>query len=221
MPSGPGSGPPMKAFRRHCPAGGRRCRPMAMSAWRGTIRASPSRRGPLPAGVAVTLTQPVFRGFRTVSGTAQAEALVSAGRQSLLSVEQQVLLDAATAYMNVIRDRNVLAASPEERRGAHGAAQERRRRVSRSARSPGPTWRSRGRVWPSRNRRSRLRKQIWPPRLRISFASSAMRRAPCGFPQLSSLVPKSLDSALALSEQINPTFSRPPSMRKRRDTISI
>jgi outer membrane protein len=94
--------------------------PQALSGWRPTVSANgdagvawndssvtkPSDTN--PAGVAVTLTQPVFRGFRTVSGTAQAEALVSAGRQGLLAVEQQVLLDAATAYMNVIRDRNVL-----------------------------------------------------------------------------------------------------------------
>ena len=77
------------------------------AAWNDSSITKPTNT--LPAGVAVTLTQPVFRGFRTVSATAQAEALVSAGRQDLLSVEQQVLLDAATAYMNVIRDRNVLA----------------------------------------------------------------------------------------------------------------
>src|SRR5262245_47992027 len=94
--------------------------PQALSGWRPTISVTgdvgvswndssvmkPART--VPAGMAVTLTQPIFRGFRTVSGTAQAEALVSAGRQNLLAVEQQVLLDAATAYMNVIRDRNVL-----------------------------------------------------------------------------------------------------------------
>src|SRR5262245_31293014 len=94
--------------------------PQALSGWRPTVSANgdvgvawndssinkPNQT--TPAGVAVTLTQPVFNGFGTVSQTAVAEALVSAGRQSLLSVEQQVLLDAATAYMNVIRDRNVL-----------------------------------------------------------------------------------------------------------------
>ncbi len=62
-----------------------------------------------PSGFAITLNQPLFRGFKTVSGTKQAEAVVQASRQQLLSVEQQVLLDGATAYMDVIRDRQISA----------------------------------------------------------------------------------------------------------------
>src|SRR5262245_30925518 len=94
--------------------------PQALSGWRPVIVAdadaglawtSSSRgrgRDRQPLGASVTLSQPVFRGFRTVSGTARAEAIVNAGRQTLLAVEQQVLLDAASPYMNVIRDRNVV-----------------------------------------------------------------------------------------------------------------
>ncbi len=55
------------------------------------------------------LSQPLFRGFKTVEGVAQAKETVRAGRQQLLAVEQDVLLDAATAYMNVIRDRRILS----------------------------------------------------------------------------------------------------------------
>lgn len=59
--------------------------------------------------VDIQLSQPLFRGFKTVEGVAEAKENVRAGRQQLLAVEQQVLLDAATAYMNVIRDRRILA----------------------------------------------------------------------------------------------------------------
>jgi outer membrane protein len=59
--------------------------------------------------VDIQLSQPLFRGFKTVEGVAQARENVKAGRQQLLAVEQQVLLDAATAYMNVIRDRRILS----------------------------------------------------------------------------------------------------------------
>lgn len=52
----------------------------------------------------VTVTQPVFRGFRTVNGIRQAESSVLAQRESLVSTEQDVLFDAAQAYMDVIRD---------------------------------------------------------------------------------------------------------------------
>ena len=58
--------------------------------------------------VSITLTQPIFNGFKTVEGVKQAKAAVRAGRQNLLAVEQKVLLDAATAYMNVVRDRQIL-----------------------------------------------------------------------------------------------------------------
>jgi outer membrane protein len=62
-----------------------------------------------PADFSITLTQPVFRGFKTVKGVKRAEATVEAGRQNLLAVEQQTLFDAVQAYMNVIRDRRILA----------------------------------------------------------------------------------------------------------------
>jgi TolC family type I secretion outer membrane protein len=56
----------------------------------------------------IQLSQPLFRGFRTVEGTKQAEANVKAGRQSLLGVEQSVLLQAVTAFADVMRDRKIL-----------------------------------------------------------------------------------------------------------------
>lgn len=56
----------------------------------------------------VSLNQPIFRGFQTVSNRGQARAQVMAGRGQLLQTEQQVLLDAVTAYMDVLRDQAVL-----------------------------------------------------------------------------------------------------------------
>ena len=57
----------------------------------------------------LTATQPLFRGFQTVNSTKQAKAEVREGRALLWSVEQQVLLDAITAYVDVIRDEATLA----------------------------------------------------------------------------------------------------------------
>ncbi|MHC5653524.1 TolC family outer membrane protein [Stappia sp. ICDLI1TA098] len=54
------------------------------------------------ASVGLQVTQAIFRGFRTVNSTRQAEAIVRAQRESLRSTEQSVLTDAATAYMDVI-----------------------------------------------------------------------------------------------------------------------
>jgi outer membrane protein len=52
----------------------------------------------------VTIVQPIFSGGRTIANTGQAKALVRAGRAQLTGVEQNVLLDAVTAYMNVVAD---------------------------------------------------------------------------------------------------------------------
>ncbi|MGH8324251.1 MAG: TolC family protein, partial [Steroidobacteraceae bacterium] len=57
---------------------------------------------PLQGGL--TVTQPIFRGGRTVAEVGRAKALVRAGRAQLLAAEQTVLLSAATAYMDVVRD---------------------------------------------------------------------------------------------------------------------
>ncbi len=67
---------------------------------------SDETRTPLTA--ALSVEQPIYRGGRTMASTEQAEFLVLANRAALISVEQQVFLDAATAYLDVLRDYAVL-----------------------------------------------------------------------------------------------------------------
>jgi outer membrane protein len=57
---------------------------------------------------ALAITQPLFRGFRTLAETERAEQRVNADRQRLSATEQLVLRDAVTAYLNVVRDESVL-----------------------------------------------------------------------------------------------------------------
>lgn len=59
-------------------------------------------------GYSLTLTQPLFRGFQTRNGTRRAKAEVRAGGAQLHNREQSVLLDAATAYMDVVQDRKIV-----------------------------------------------------------------------------------------------------------------
>jgi len=61
-----------------------------------------------PRGYGVTATQTLFNGLRTGNRTRAAEGQVFAGREGLRILEQQVLLDAATQYMNVLRDTAIL-----------------------------------------------------------------------------------------------------------------
>ncbi len=56
----------------------------------------------------VTLGQNLFNGLQDRNAVRSAKSTVMAGRAQLQSVEQQVLLDAVTAYMNVLRDNAVV-----------------------------------------------------------------------------------------------------------------
>jgi outer membrane protein len=55
-----------------------------------------------------TVTQPIFNGFQTANRTRQAEHQVSAARENLRLTEQTVLLNAAIAYMDLIRNAAIL-----------------------------------------------------------------------------------------------------------------
>ena len=61
-----------------------------------------------PHGYSVQLTQPLFEGFQNLNAVRQAKATVQAAREALRSVEQTVLLDAATTYVNVVRDQAIV-----------------------------------------------------------------------------------------------------------------
>lgn len=73
---------------------------------RPLARATSIRQAPRGAGV--QLDQTIWNAGRTSNAVSQAEALVLAGRETLRLAEQTVLFDAATAYMNVLRDTAIL-----------------------------------------------------------------------------------------------------------------
>ena len=57
-----------------------------------------------PRGWAVRLTQPLFEGFQKSQCHPSGEVDGAGGARDLRTVEQTVLLDATTAYVNVVRD---------------------------------------------------------------------------------------------------------------------
>ncbi len=107
--------------------------PQAVSGWRPTVRLTGAlgkrdveteqsgrttvdeRR--TPGSAAVTLTQPLYQGGRTVAGTQRAEAQIQAERARLIASEQTIFLSVATFYANVMRDQAVveLRANNEQR----------------------------------------------------------------------------------------------------------
>lgn len=99
--------------------------PQALSGWRPTVQLNgdvgrqhiESSGGSVigtrtvdstPKGVGVSVSQPLFSGFRTTNAVSAAEDTVLAARSQLTAIEQQVLLEAAQVYMDVLRDRALL-----------------------------------------------------------------------------------------------------------------
>lgn len=76
------------------------------TAGRTTISKSQGWVDPRSAGA--TLTQTLYNGFQTANRTRQAEGQVFAARETLRVIEQTVLLDAVTSYMNLLRDNAIL-----------------------------------------------------------------------------------------------------------------
>ena len=97
--------------------------PQATSQWRPTATASAqygfnyldsrvtggrTRAATDPGTLALSVTQNLFNGNRTLNGTRQAQSNIFGARESLRNTEQTVLLNGATAYMDVLRDSAVL-----------------------------------------------------------------------------------------------------------------
>ena len=60
------------------------------------------------ASAGLTAVQTLYNGFQTANRTRAAESQVSAARATLRNTEQTVLLNALTAYMNLLRDYAIL-----------------------------------------------------------------------------------------------------------------
>ena len=56
----------------------------------------------------LTATQTLFNGFQTATRTRQAEGQVFSARETLRTTEPNVLLSAATAYMNLLQTAAIL-----------------------------------------------------------------------------------------------------------------
>src|SRR5215831_19129864 len=61
-----------------------------------------------PSTYGATVTQTLYNGLQTSNRTRQAESQVQAARETLRTIEQTVLLNAVTAYMNLLRDGAIL-----------------------------------------------------------------------------------------------------------------
>jgi len=190
----------------------------ALSGWRPTVTANadagvvktdtdPNPTGTrsgttYPADLSITLTQPVFRGFKTVQGVKRAEASVEAGRQNLLAVEQQTLFDTVQAYMNVIRDRRILSLRQRDVTVLRENLRASTERFNVGEVTRTDVAQSRARLSLSESTvaeaKSNLAASIATYNKVVGHAPGSLK-----YPKLPKL-PRSLDSATALAEKINP-----------------
>ena len=190
--------------------------PTAKSGWRPVINAQgdvtygwsdtdvTTDKDSTSKSVNIQLAQPLFRGFKTVEGVAQAKETVRAGRQQLLATEQDVLLSAATAYMNVIRDRRILAL-----REQNVVNLQRQASAARARFDAGEVTRTD--VSQARARVSGARAQVASARATLAESSARYvavighkpdKLASPGFAKN----PKTLDGALDIARSVNPNI---------------
>ncbi len=95
--------------------------PQALAGWKPTVRAEASVSkaeiegsnfgggyGSTAKDGQLLLDQPLYRGGRTLAGIKVAKNIITAQRALLESTEQEVLLNAVTVYMDILRDQAVL-----------------------------------------------------------------------------------------------------------------
>jgi outer membrane protein len=61
-----------------------------------------------PRTETITAIEPLFDGFQTLNNVKAADSNIRAERENLRAVEEQAMLDSVTAFMDVVRDRNIL-----------------------------------------------------------------------------------------------------------------
>lgn len=190
--------------------------PQAQAGWKPTAAAeasitktsidsspSSSADGSTAKQVGLSVSQPLFRGGRTVSGVDSAKNVIMAQRALLNQVEAGVLLNVATAYMNVLRDQSLfdLAQNNEEVIRKQRDATKARFDVGDVTRTDVSQAESRladsvsGRISAFGNLRSSL-----------SYYQQVvgMRAGRISFPKMVLPIPGSLDESVAMADNYNP-----------------
>ncbi|MBO5443682.1 MAG: TolC family outer membrane protein [Alphaproteobacteria bacterium] len=65
---------------------------------------APKNQDNTKTSLAAKVSQPLFNGFSTVNGVKSADSLVRSEQNNLYNVEQQVFLEASTAYLDVVKN---------------------------------------------------------------------------------------------------------------------
>jgi outer membrane protein len=154
--------------------------------------------------LSIQLTQPIYDGGRTPAAIRAAESRVEAGRQQLLSVEQDILFRTVQAYMNVWRDRQIVSLRSQNIKVLAEQLRASRLRFQVGEVTRTDVAQSEARLSEARALESSARAQL--------VASIASYEALTGYKpgKLSTprapRLPKSLDAALRHAKELNPNI---------------
>ncbi|EKF16932.1 TolC family type I secretion outer membrane protein [Nitratireductor pacificus pht-3B] len=154
----------------------------------------------------IALTQPIFDGFQTRNNVQAAEAGVRAANEALRNQELDILFNAASAYMDVIRDRQIAALRSQN---LEFLAEQVRSARSRFDVGEG----TRTDVAQAEARRQAAMAQLSAARAAVASRSAIYQQLIGDAPNnlksaspLGKLLPKNMDSALALGLSDHPVI---------------
>jgi outer membrane protein len=157
-----------------------------------------------PRGYRIDFSQPIFSGFRTRNAVSESEANVRAARETLRRVEQEVLLDAVTAFMDVLRDQAIVRINERNVRVLSNELNATQQRFSVGEVTKTDTAQARA-------RRAGAVSQLDLARANLKTSRANFRQvvghAPNGLVRPSNLnrnIPGSLDAAIGTAMQENP-----------------
>ncbi len=151
----------------------------------------------------LSVSQPIFNGGKTVAATKSAKENVKAARADLKSSEQEILLRAITAYMNVVRDQSVVELSK-----GNVEVLEKQLQASKSRFSVGEVTRTD--VAQSEARLSRAKTDLTQAKGSLETARANFERIigykpeKLAVPEQFPTIPANLDEALALALKNSP-----------------
>jgi outer membrane protein len=154
----------------------------------------------------VQINQTLFDGFQTRNNVAAAEAQVLASNENLRNTEQNILFDAASSYMDVIRDRQIAALTEQNLKFLTEQV-----RASRSRLEVGEGTRTD--VAQAEASRSEALAKLSAARAQALASAATYRQIVGDDPNtlkgaspLVKLLPKSLDSAIAMAANEHPAI---------------
>lgn len=154
--------------------------------------------------VGLTATQPLYRGGRTVAGVDSAESRIAAQTAILDATEQRIMRDVATAYMNVVRDQALL-----DLRTNNKTVIKRQLDATHDRFEVGELTRTDVSQAEARLARAEADRTQALGNLRTSRSVYeqlvGMPAGGLGYPKLSFTIPDTLDAAIAMAEQKNPS----------------